>query len=91
VKCDPVIADRAPTKGHNGRGVRSHIEEKSPKPIAAVARVGGGCDRRSGYSEEDGESQRRGRAGVGDSCRRVRGCAVGERARACLCSERGLE
>jgi len=88
VKCDPVIADFAPTKGHSGRGVRSHIEEKSPKPIAAVARAcrgGGGCCSRDAYG--DGSSSReRGswEMGVAEKdVRRWRACAGGG-----LCSER---
>jgi hypothetical protein len=39
VKWEPVIGDAGPTRGHSGIGVRSHIEEKSPKPMAAVAVV----------------------------------------------------
>jgi hypothetical protein len=58
------MGDAGPTRGHSGIGVRSHIEEKSPKPMATVAAVemwsqGGGCrpmDVRV--------------AGAGDGCRR---------------------
>jgi len=73
VKCDPVIADFAPTKGHSGRGVRSHIEEKSPNPIAAVARVceEGGCSR----DEYGGDSRVRGTSVAEEEVRRRRACA----------------
>ena len=33
------MGDAGPTRGHSGIGVRSHIEEKSPKPMATVAAV----------------------------------------------------
>ena len=77
MKCDPVIADFAPTKGHSGRGVRSHIEEKSPNPIAAVARVGrrGGCSRDArGMRTAARVAERAGRVS------QEKRCAVGGRA-----------
>ena len=43
------MGDAGPTRGHSGMGVRSHIEEKSPKPMATVVAcgrnvvAGGGC------------------------------------------------